>query len=147
VDEVAKRFAGHDLIMSLACGAGAQMLAAHFPGVPVVPGVDTTFLGVLERQGHFIESCQGCGTCVLGTYGGICPVTRCAKSLFNGPCGGSQGGLCEIGGGVPCGWQQIIDRLTALGQLENLKATAKPKDWRTARHGGLRKLIREDNIL
>ena len=77
----------------------------------MLPAVNTTFLGLLQKQGHFVENCQGCGTCVLGTFGGICPVSRCAKSLFNGPCGGSQGGKCEIGGDVPCAWQQIIDRL------------------------------------
>lgn len=147
VDEVAKRYAGHDVIMSLACGAGAQMLASRFPEVPVLPGVDTTFLGVLERQGLFTESCQGCGACVLATTGGICPVSRCAKSLFNGPCGGSQGGRCEVGGETPCAWQLIIERLMRLGRLDNLKAPVAPKDWRRARHGGPRKLVREESIL
>lgn len=147
VDEVAKNLAGHDVIMSMACGAGAQMLASRFPEMPVVPAVNTTFLGMLEKQGLFVENCQGCGTCVLGAFGGICPVTRCAKSLFNGPCGGSQRGMCEVGGEVPCAWHQIIERLTSLGQLDNLKAPVAPKDWRTARHGGPRKLVREDNIL
>ena len=147
VDEVAKRLPGHDVIMSMACGAGVQMLASRFPEVPVLPAVNTTFLGVLERQGLFVENCQGCGACVLGTFGGICPVSRCAKSLFNGPCGGSQGGKCEIGGDVPCAWHQIIERLKKLGRLDNLKAPVAPKDWRSARHGGPRKLVREDNIL
>ena len=146
VDEVAKQYAGHDVIMSMACGAGAQMLASRFPQVPVLPAVDTTFLGVLERQGVFTESCLGCGTCVLGSTGGICPVTRCAKSLFNGPCGGSQGGKCEVGGETPCAWHQIIERLTTLGQLDNLTAPVAPKDWRSARHGGPRKLAREENM-
>jgi ferredoxin len=147
VDEVAKRFAGHDVIMSMACGAGVQLLATRFPATPVLPAVNTTFLGALERQGLFVENCQGCGACVLGTFGGICPVSRCAKSLFNGPCGGSKDGKCEIGGEVPCAWHQIIERLKKLGRLDNLKAPVAPKDWRSARHGGPRKLVREDNIL
>lgn len=146
VDEVAKRFAGHDVIMSLACGAGVQLLASRFPTVPVLPAVNTTFLGALEKQGLFVENCQGCGACVLGTFGGICPVSRCAKSLFNGPCGGSQGGMCEVGGEVPCAWHQIIERLKKLGRLDNLKAPVAPKDWRSARHGGPRKLVREENM-
>jgi len=146
VDEVAKRFAGHDVVMSLACGAGVQLLASRFPTVPVLPAVNTTFLGALERQGLFVENCQGCGACVLGTFGGICPVSRCAKSLFNGPCGGSQGGRCEVGGEVPCAWHQIIERLQKLGRLDNLKAPVAPKDWRSARHGGPRKLVREENM-
>jgi len=147
VDEVAKRLSGHDVIMSMACGAGAQMLASRFPATPVVPAVNTTFLGVLERQGLFLENCQGCGSCVLGTFGGICPVSRCAKSLFNGPCGGSQKGMCEIGGEVPCAWHQIVERLAKLGQLDNLKAPVAPKDWRTSRDGGPRRLVREENML
>jgi len=147
VDEVARKLPGHDVIMSMACGAGVQMLASRFPEVPVLPAVNTTFLGVLERQGLFLENCQGCGACVLGTFGGICPVSRCAKSLFNGPCGGSQGGRCEIGGDVPCAWHQIIERLKKLGRLENLKAPVAPKDWRSARHGGPRQLVREANVL
>jgi hypothetical protein len=84
---------------------------------------------------------------VLGAFGGICPVSRCAKSLFNGPCGGSQGGKCEVGGDVPCAWHQIIERLAGRGQLDNLRAPVAPKDWRRARHGGPRKLVREDNTL
>jgi ferredoxin len=147
VDEVARKLPGHEVIMSMACGAGVQMLASRFPEVPVLPAVNTTFLGVLERQGLFLENCQGCGACVLGAFGGICPVSRCAKSLFNGPCGGSQGGLCEIGDDVPCAWHQIIERLKKLGRLENLKAPVAPKDWRSARHGGPRKLAREVNVL
>ena len=48
---------------------------------------------------------------------------------------------------MPCGWQEIYDRLKALGQLDTLHRTEPPKNWAPARHGGPRKLIREDNIL
>lgn len=147
VDEVGRAFSGHDVIMSMACGAGAQMLAARFPKVPVLPAVNTTFLGLLDRQGVFLENCQGCGNCVLGRFGGVCPVSRCSKSLFNGPCGGSSNGKCEISPDVPCAWQDIYDRLKAIGQLDTLRETEPPKNWKTARHGGPRKLLREDNIL
>lgn len=147
IDEAARALDGHDCIMSMACGAGVQMLAARFPHLPVLPAVNTTFLGLLDRQGMFLENCQGCGDCVLGRFGGVCPVTRCSKSLFNGPCGGSANGVCEIDPSVPCGWQEIYDRLKALGQLDTLEKTEPPKNWASARHGGPRKLIREDNIL
>lgn len=147
VDEVGRAFKGHDAIMSMACGAGVQMLAARFPKTPVLPAVNTTFLGLLDRQGVFLENCQGCGDCVLGRFGGVCPVSRCSKSLFNGPCGGSSSGKCEINPDVPCAWQDIYDRLKAIGQLDTLRETEPPKNWKTARHGGPRKLLREDNIL
>jgi len=147
IDEIAPEVDKHDIVMSMACGAGVQMLSSRFPDIHVVPAVNTTFLGLLEKQGVFIENCLGCGSCVLGQFGGICPVTRCAKSLFNGPCGGSQNGWCEVDPETPCAWQLIIDRLTALGRLDTLREINEPKNWNTAHHGGPRKLIREDNIL
>ncbi|RPJ17310.1 MAG: hypothetical protein EHM30_03940, partial [Desulfobacteraceae bacterium] len=48
-------------VLSLACGAGVQAMARRFPKVPVLPGVNTTFIGVLEKQGLFTEECLGCG--------------------------------------------------------------------------------------
>lgn len=147
VEEVAPYVEAHDVIMSMACGAGVQMLAQRFPEKVILPAVNTTFLGLLEKTGHFIENCQGCGNCVLGDFGGICPVTRCAKSIFNGPCGGSQNGMCEVNPDTPCAWEMIIEKLRALGQLERLARTVPAKDWSTSRDGGQRKLTREEQIL
>jgi ferredoxin len=146
IQEAAGSVANNDAVLSLACGAGVQMLARRFPTTPVLPGVNTTFIGVLESQGLFTEECSGCGDCELAKFGGICPITRCAKKLLNGPCGGSRDGKCEIDGDTPCAWQLIIDRLKVLGQLDNLKAYTGPKDWRPSGSGGPRKLVREDQI-
>jgi ferredoxin len=52
-------------ILSLACGAGIQFLAEKFRKHPVLPGVDTQFIGVAEEQGVWTERCQACGNCVL----------------------------------------------------------------------------------
>jgi len=131
-------------ILSLACGAGIQFLAEKFRKHPVLPGVDTQFIGVTEEQGVWTERCQACGNCVLDRTGGICPVARCSKSLFNGPCGGSKGGKCEIDSQVECGWQLIYDRLKELGQLEKLEIVLPIKDWSKSRDGGPRKRVRED---
>lgn len=113
-----------DVVVSLACGAGVQQVAEASVGlkrpVPVVPGINTTFLGAALEQGEWAERCQGCGDCVLEITGGICPIARCSKSLLNGPCGGSSGGKCEINPEVDCAWQLIYDRLAALGRLENM---------------------------
>ncbi len=147
IEEIAPYVDAYDVIMSMACGAGVQMLAQRFPEKIVLPAVNTTFLGLLEKTGFFVENCQGCGNCVLGDYGGVCPVTRCAKSIFNGPCGGSQNGMCEVDPQTPCAWELIISRLRALGQLERLSKTTPPKDWSSARDGGQRKLTREEQIL
>ena len=90
------------------------------------------------------ERCAGCGDCVLGYTGGICPVARCSKRIFNGPCGGSTKGKCEISPDVDCAWQLIWDRLKELGQTELYSKIMAPKDWRTARDGGPRRIVRED---
>ncbi|MBF0101486.1 MAG: methylenetetrahydrofolate reductase C-terminal domain-containing protein, partial [Desulfobacterales bacterium] len=134
-------------VLSLACGAGVQAIVRLFPKSPVLPGINTTFIGIQESHGVFIEECQGCGNCGLATFGGICPVTRCSKKLLNGPCGGSKDGKCEVSKDIDCAWQLIIDRLKTLGQLDNLKKYIPPKNWRTSISGGPRKLIREDHII
>ncbi len=133
-------------VLSIACGAGIQFLAEKFSRTPILPGINTGFLGVTERQGEWAERCQGCGDCVLHLTGGICPVTRCAKQLFHGPCGGSVGGICEVSKDVGCGWQMIIDRLKSLDQMENYGKLKPYKGWDSSRDGGPRRIIREDMV-
>ena len=138
-----------DAVLSIACGAGIQSLAERLPGKAVLPGLNTMFIGESSGTGLWQERCQGCGNCVLGTTGGLCPVTRCAKGLLNGPCGGSQGGLCEVSMtqkcDVPCVWAMIYDRLSELGELDRLTAYCGPKDWRPAGASGPRQLVRPDH--
>ena len=112
---------GYQAVLSIACGAGVQFLAEKFRKHPILPGVNTTFIGVTEEQGVWTERCQSCGNCLLDRTGGICPIARCSKSLLNGPCGGSKTGKCEIDSQVDCGWQLIYDRLKDLGQLDRLE--------------------------
>ena len=134
-----------DAVVSTACGAGVQFMAEKYPGKPVYPGVDTVILGgATERPGLWTEKCQGCGECVLARTGGICPVSRCAKRLFNGPCGGSTQGKCEISPEVDCAWQLIIDRLKALGRMDLFEEPAPLKDWAADRAGGPRSVLREE---
>ncbi|MDM8540171.1 methylenetetrahydrofolate reductase C-terminal domain-containing protein [Desulfococcaceae bacterium HSG9] len=147
IKESAAAVSRNEAVLSLACGAGVQDMARRFPVTPVLPGVNTTFIGVLEKQGLFTEECLGCGHCELAVFGGVCPVTRCSKKLLNGPCGGSRDGKCEISPDTDCAWQLIIARLTALGQMDNLRTYIPPKDWRTSHAGGPRKLVREDHII
>jgi ferredoxin len=147
IQEAAAAIERNDAVLSLACGAGVQDIASRFAIVPVLPGVNTTFIGVREKPGLFIEECSGCGDCRLATYGSICPVTRCAKKLLNGPCGGSRDGKCEVNPDTDCAWQLIIDRLKTLGQLDNIKHFIPPNDWRPSGAGGPRRLFREDLII
>ena len=129
-----------DAILSLACGAGVQTLADVFNQLPVIPALNTTFLGALDEPGVWREKCQGCGDCIVDVTGGICPVSRCAKRLLNGPCGGSVQGKCEIQGDVDCAWHLIINRLKALGKLDDYEKIHPLKDWSADRGGGPRKL-------
>ena len=144
VDLIEKDVEQFDAVLSLACGAGVQLLAERFPDKVIIPGCDTTFLGVTERLGVWSERCAGCGNCILDKTGGLCPIARCAKQLLNGPCGGSTDGKCEISKDVDCVWQLIIDRLTRLDRLDALEEIFPAKDWSPAGHGGPRKMVRED---
>jgi hypothetical protein len=101
-------------------------------------------MGLPVEQGIWEERCQACGNCILHLTGGICPITRCSKQLLNGPCGGSQNGQCEIDPDTPCAWQLIWERMTALGLQDQLMPIQPPKDWRTSRDGGPRRIIRAD---
>jgi ferredoxin len=144
LDEIADQVAENDIILSLGCGIGVQAIAEHFPDAWVVPGLNTSFLGLPTEQGVWDERCAACGDCVLGLTGGICPIARCSKSLLNGPCGGSEAGHCEINPDVPCAWQLIYDRMTNKGKLDLLLELQPPKNWRTSRDGGPRKIVRQD---
>jgi ferredoxin len=130
-----------DAILSLACGAGVQTLVEIYHDKPIVPAINTSFLGALDSQGIWKEKCHGCGNCVLSQTGGICPITRCAKKILNGPCGGSKNGKCEINQEVDCAWQLIIDRLTILDRLDDYMKILPPKDWSTDRGLGPRSMI------
>ncbi len=144
LDEMAEKVKDVDVILSLGCGVGVQAIAEHFPNAWVVPGLNTKFMGLPTEQGVWVERCAACGDCILGLTGGICPIARCSKSLLNGPCGGSLDGHCEINPEVPCGWQLIYDRLKSMNKLDVLLEIQPPKNWRAARDGGPRKIVRDD---
>jgi len=144
IDPLADSIQEADIVLSIGCGIGVQALAERFPDKIVVPGLNTTFLGLPQEQGVWEERCAACGSCILGLTGGICPIARCAKQLLNGPCGGSQDGVCEIGHETPCAWQLIYDRLKAQNRLHLILEIQPPKDWSTSRDGGPRRITRED---
>jgi ferredoxin len=144
LDQVADQINEVDLVLSLGCGIGVQAIAEHFPNTWVVPGLNTSFLGIPTEQGIWAERCAACGDCILHLTGGICPIARCSKSLLNGPCGGSEDGHCEINPEVDCAWQLIFDRLTAMNKTHVLYNIQPPKNWKTSRDGGPRKIVRPD---
>jgi ferredoxin len=119
----------YEVLLSMACGAGVQFLAERYPQIPVLPAVDTTFIGVNQAVGWYEERCRSCSSCVLGHTGGICPVTMCAKGLYNGPCGGTNKGSCEIDANQPCAWYMIYERLKGQGRLDCILEITPPNDW------------------
>ena len=144
LEEIRDSVDKYDAVVSLACGVGVQFMAEKYHATPVYPGVNTCFLGATEERGLWTERCQACGQCILARTGGICPVSRCAKRILNGPCGGSTSGHCEINKEVVCAWQLIIDRLKNLDKFDDYEKLAPVKDWSTDRAGGPRKVVRED---
>ncbi|MDP2800097.1 MAG: methylenetetrahydrofolate reductase C-terminal domain-containing protein [Deltaproteobacteria bacterium] len=129
-----------EAVLSLACGNGVQAVAKRFPDKRVLPALNTQFIGIEKEPDVWTEMCMACGDCILWRTAGICPVTRCAKGLLNGPCGGSQEGRCEVSKDIPCAWQEIYHGLKRLGLLDYLKGAVQIKAWRT--HPG--RLVREE---
>ncbi|MBI2958336.1 MAG: methylenetetrahydrofolate reductase C-terminal domain-containing protein, partial [Chloroflexi bacterium] len=144
LDAAAEDIRSCDAVLSLGCGVGVQAIAERFPRVIVLPGLNTQFFGLPLEQGVWAERCRGCGDCKLDLSAGICYIARCAKSLQNGPCGGSVNGKCEVSKEVPCAWALIYERLKGLGQLQALDEIIPPKDWSVSFAGKPRKIVRED---
>ena len=120
-----------EAFLVLACGLGVQSVLENDRAKrPVYAGCDTMFGSILDKTGlELSERCAMCGECVLNVTGGICPVTRCAKGLLNGPCGGSDKGKCEVDKDKDCAWILIYNRLKELNMLENMKETRPAKDY------------------
>ena len=147
IDDLEPELLAGDVILSMGCGVGVQFMAGKFTDKPVLPALNTSFYGAAKELGYWTEYCQGCGNCLLEKTGGVCPVARCSKSIFNGPCGGSQNGKCEIDEEIDCAWQLIYEKLKAFGKLDRLTEIFEPRDWSTSRDGGPRSARREDVII
>lgn len=126
-DDVEKEVNEADIIISLACGAGVQTASDKYPLKHFTPGINTTSIGAnLAEEEAFREACSACGDCVLEKTLGLCPITRCAKSLLNGPCGGVRDGLCEVAD-VPCVWVLIFDKMRKQNRLDEFLKPRMPK--------------------
>jgi ferredoxin len=147
IDEFKKDLESVEAVLSIACGVGVQAMSERHPDTITIPGLNTKFMGYPVEHGLWHERCAGCGDCVLEWTGGICPIARCAKKLFNGPCGGSSEGICEVDKDTDCVWQLIYDRLKKLNKIDNLLAVRQPKDWRTSTNAGQRKIKFEEAML
>ena len=125
-----KAIESSDAILVLACGLGIQSVKENMRiQKPVHVGCDTLFMGAIDSGGSFLERCSACGDCVLELTGSICPITRCAKGLINGPCGGQNKGKCEIDKDMDCAWILIYNELKKQGKLHLLKEKRPPRDY------------------
>ncbi|MFH1028899.1 MAG: methylenetetrahydrofolate reductase C-terminal domain-containing protein [Pseudomonadota bacterium] len=120
-----------DAVLSLGCGIGAQAIAECLPDTPVIPGVNTSFMGMAKEWGIWDERCAACGDCRLDETAGICPITRCTKGILNGPCAGTKNNKCEANKEMDCAWVLIYKRLEKLQQLEKMRRYYPPRNFRT----------------
>ena len=134
IEPIREEASKYDLILSVACGAGVQYVAELLEPQIVVPGLNTRCIGVAEAEGEWGERCRACGNCVLGETGGICPIAICAKSLVNGPCGGTNDGKCEVSKDKECAWTIIYNRLDKQGKLDNIRKIFPPKKYSAQTH-------------
>jgi len=134
IEPILEKAREYDAILSMACGAGVQFVAEMLESMPVIPALNTRFIGVAAEEGIFAERCRACGNCVLADYGGICPMTMCAKSLVNGPCGGYKNGKCETSSERNCAWIMIYERLTKQGKLDKMREISTLKDYSVQSH-------------
>lgn len=136
VEQMKDEASQYEVILSMGCGAGVQEIVEILKNIPVLPAMDTKFIGAADTEGNFLEMCAACGECILSYTGGICPVARCAKGLLNGPCGGTKNGKCEVSPDIPCAWVMIFERLKELGRLDDLKKMISLKDWSKGQRPG-----------
>jgi ferredoxin len=132
-----------DAFVVLSCGAGTQSVREG-TDKHVVPGTDSLFLGNIQRAGNYEEKCSLCGKCVLDEYGAICPVTRCAKGLLHGPCGGTNHGKCEVDPDKDCAWVLIHQQLKKEGREDKLTRIHAPKDWNVVARPGRVAPVKEE---
>ncbi len=127
LNEYGPQIALADVLLVMTCAFGVQTIARQMKRV-TVPALNTLFIGKETGVGRFDEICTQCGACIIGETGGICPVTSCHKGLVNGPCGGTNDGMCEIDKNKDCAWTLIYNRLSELGRLDSMRKLQKPRD-------------------
>jgi ferredoxin len=128
IEAIVEKAKKYDAVLSMACGAGVQLVSDVLVPMPVLPALNTDFIGITEAEGVWAERCRSCGNCLLAETGGICPVARCAKGLLNGPCGGTNNGKCEVSPDRDCAWTLIYNRLEAQGKLDQFDKYNPPRN-------------------
>ena len=121
-----------DAVVSMACGCGIQEVARRFHNKPVFPALNTKFMGATEARGSGPSAARAVATASWGPRAASAPSPAVQKRCFNGPCGGSTNGKCEIEPG--CRLRLAAHLRTAqrpwgmTGKFEENRPT---KDWTT----------------
>ena len=124
-----KAIEASDAVLVFACGLGMQSAKDNLRvDKPIHVGCDTLFMGQIDSNNAFLERCSACGDCILELTGLICPVTRCAKSLTSGPCGGQNKGKCEIDKDKDCAWILIYNEMKKQNNLDLFRQVKPAKD-------------------
>ena len=118
-------------ILIMTCALGVHRISTYIDR-PVIPALDTLFIGVEDSPGYFREVCAQCGQCVIGETAGICPITACHKGLVNGPCGGTNNGKCEVDKDKDCAWTLIYERLKAQNRLDLMRKYQPPHNFQAS---------------
>ncbi|MCD4652675.1 methylenetetrahydrofolate reductase C-terminal domain-containing protein [bacterium] len=133
-----------DAILSFGCAVGVQALSDFIPGIPVVPALNTRFIGSLSGSAQWESRCVGCGDCFLHLTSGICVLARCPRSMQNSSCGyESETGKCDVNPKRECVWDIIRARHRIVDSSDenssdypgNKYITA--RNWSLSAHGGV----------
>jgi len=119
-----------EVILVLSCGLGVQSVKDNNRfGQKVIPGCNSLFIGVVDKEGNFLEKCSLCGDCLLDLTEGICPLTLCPKGILNGPCGGMDKGKCEVDKEKDCAWVLIYKEMERRNKIYNFSKIQPPRDF------------------
>ena len=118
-----------DTILLLACAQGMPAVSEATGEMRIVRGTHTITGGETGGGETEVSACNFCDVCLAELTGGLCPHAFCPKGLLNGPCGGAQGGRCEVFPSRQCVWELIYRRLKRDGRLDVLMRYQHPKDF------------------
>ena len=131
IEENNRAIQNSNCVLIMSCALGVHTVSTYIDR-PVIPALDTLFIGVEDSPGYFREVCAQCGQCVIGETAGICPITACHKGLVNGPCGGTNNGKCEIDKEKDCAWTLIYERLKAQKRLDLMRKYQPPHNFQAS---------------
>ncbi|MCM8757575.1 MAG: methylenetetrahydrofolate reductase C-terminal domain-containing protein [Candidatus Omnitrophica bacterium] len=124
-----------EAVLVLACGLGVQSVKDNNRfGQKVIPACNSSFIGVMDSKGDFLEKCSLCGDCLLDLTEGLCPITLCSKGILNGPCGGMDKGKCEVDKEKDCAWVLIYREMEKRERIANFGKINPPRDFKKTIH-------------